>query len=511
MTFLRTHAVHSAWGADPQNLPPDEPVKSEPPCPLMREISPGEPFPVHALGPVLRPMAEAIHDRVQAPMAICAQSVLAVAALAVQGHVDVVLPIGETKPTSLYLITQAESGERKDASDNVAMRPVARRQKALRDQYDIDHPQWQDERAMWDRLREKIFRENRKDRAAMRADLQALGPMPPEPLDPLLVCSEPTFEGLCKLYGRGQPSLGLFTTEGGRFIGGHGMTEEAKLRTATGLSKFWDGAPVDRVRALEGTLYLEGRRLSLHLMVQPRVGDLLLRDGLLIDQGLASRLLVSAPESAAGTRLSHELQPTTGPAIAQYCAHLLHILEKPLTLVHGKRQELAPRGLPFDHQATSRYFEFVDHVELRLGKGGELAPIKGFGNKLPEHAGRLAGVLRAVEDLDAAAASEADFANGIILAEHYAAEALRLNEGARIRAKLRQAQQLLDWLHDEWMEEYVSLPDIYQRGPYAIRDQATARGLVHELEEHGWAVRVVQGAVVAGQRRREAWRIVKRG
>ena len=72
MTFLRTHAVHSAWGADPQNLPPDEPVKSEPPCPLMREISPGEPFPVHALGPVLRPMAEAIHDRVQAPMAICA-------------------------------------------------------------------------------------------------------------------------------------------------------------------------------------------------------------------------------------------------------------------------------------------------------------------------------------------------------------------------------------------------------------------------------------------------------
>ena len=69
--------MSNAWGADPLNQ--DELVKLESPRPLMREISPGEPFPIHALGPVLRPMAEAAHDRVQAPMAICAQSVLATA------------------------------------------------------------------------------------------------------------------------------------------------------------------------------------------------------------------------------------------------------------------------------------------------------------------------------------------------------------------------------------------------------------------------------------------------
>jgi hypothetical protein len=479
----------------------------------MREISPGEPFPVHALGKVLQPMAEAIHDRVQAPMAICAQSVLATAALAVQGHVDVVLPIGETKPVSLFLITQAESGERKDTSDRIAMQPVTRHQRALRDQYDAAYSVWADEKAIWDAERTAIMQQgkrNKKDRTAMKADLKALGPSPPEPLDPLLLCSEPTFEGLCKLYARGLPSLGLSTTEGGRFIGGHGMTEEAKLRTATGLSKFWDGTSVDRVRSDEGTLYLEGRRLAMHLMVQPRVGDLLLRDGLLIDQGLASRLLVTAPPSAAGTRLSHELLLTTEPAIAQYCGHLLDILKEPLPLIAGKRQELAPRELPFDKQAADRYFEFADHVELRLGKGGELEPIKGFGNKLPEHAGRLAAVLQAVEDLDAAAMSETNFANGIILGEFYASEALRLNEGAHIRVQLRRAQQLLDWLHEGWGEENISLPDIYRRGPYAIRDQKTARDLARVLEEHGWLSRISQGAVVAEQHRREAWRIAGR-
>jgi hypothetical protein len=437
--------------------------------------------------------------------------VLATAALAVQGHVDVVLPIGETKPVSLYLITVAESGERKDACDRVVMRPVMERQMTLRDQYDIDHPNWVDEKMIWERLRDKILREGkRSSHTAMRADLKALGPLPPEPLDPLLICSEPTFEGLSKLYGRGQPSLGLFSSEGGRFIGGHGMTEEAKLRTATGLSKFWDGSPVDRVRALDGTLYLLGRRLAMHLMVQPRVGDLLLHDGMLIDQGLASRLLVAAPESAAGSRLWHEPQPTTDPAIAQYCAHLLDILERPLPLVQGKHQELVPRGLQFDYRAAGRYVEFADHVELRLGNGGELAPIKGFGNKLPEHAARLAGILQAVEDLDTEALGEANFENGIILSEFYAAEALRLSEAARIRAQLHRAQQLLDWLHNAWREENVSVPHIYQRGPYSIRDQKTAKDLVRILEEHGWAIRLPQGAVVAGQHRREVWRIVKR-
>ena len=39
----------------------------ETPRPLMREVPPAEPFPVDALGGVLRGSAEAIHDRTQAP------------------------------------------------------------------------------------------------------------------------------------------------------------------------------------------------------------------------------------------------------------------------------------------------------------------------------------------------------------------------------------------------------------------------------------------------------------
>jgi hypothetical protein len=67
-----------------------------------------------------------------------------------------------------------------------------------------------------------------------------------------MTCPELTFEGLCKLFAVGQPSLGIFATEGGQFVGGHGMSDDAKLRTAAGLSKLWDDGETRRVRSALG-------------------------------------------------------------------------------------------------------------------------------------------------------------------------------------------------------------------------------------------------------------------
>ena len=154
---------------------------------------------------------------------------------------------------------------------------------------------------------------------------------------------------------------------------------------------------------------------------------------------------------------------------------------------------------------------FGDHVEKAIAPGGPLESVRGLANKLPEHAARLAAVLSVVRDLDSAAISADEIRAGIALAEHYAAEALRLFGASRVNAELRLAQKLLDWLLRQWAESAVSLPDIYQRSLNAIGDQATARKLVAILEGHGWLVRMPEGALIAGQRRREAWRIVRGG
>ena len=72
------------------------------------------------------------------------------------------------------------------------------------------------------------------------------------------------------------------------------------------------------------------------------------------------------------------------------------------------------------------------------------------------------------------------------------------------------AKQLLAWMQVTWPEPAISLPDIYQRGPCArARDKATAAKIVAILEDHGWLAKIPAGAVVAGERRRDAWRIVR--
>ena len=119
----------------------------------------------------------------------------------------------------------------------------------------------------------------------------------------MLTVTEPTFEGLAKFFANdGRPSLGIYSAEGGQFIGGHGMNPDNKARTAAGLSDVWDGSPIRRLRAGDGASFLPGRRLSLHLMAQPDIAAIMLTDRLLLDQGLLSRVLLTAPETLAGTR-----------------------------------------------------------------------------------------------------------------------------------------------------------------------------------------------------------------
>jgi hypothetical protein len=77
----------------------------------------------------------AIARKVQVPPATAAQSVLAVASLAAQAHADVLLPFGQVRPLSLYLATVVESGGRKTSSDNEALWPVRKREKALKEEH----------------------------------------------------------------------------------------------------------------------------------------------------------------------------------------------------------------------------------------------------------------------------------------------------------------------------------------------------------------------------------------
>jgi hypothetical protein len=483
-------------------------TRAEPPRPLIRELQSADPYPVDALGTVLSRAARAIHDRVQAPLAICGQSVLAAATLSTQGHADVVLPTEQARPISIYLVSVAATGERKSAVDAEALAPVRQREAMLRKMYETEHPGYVNALDAFNAARGAVIKKLKGDRASLETALKELGSEPNAPLQPLLTCPEPTYEGLCRLLAVAQPSIGIFAAEGGQFIGGHGMTEEAKLRTSAGLSACWDGEPIKRVRSQEGLLLLPGRRISMHLMAQPDVAAIWLGDRLLLEQGLLSRVLVTAPNPASGTRLWREPSIESTRALQAYNSVIGDILQRQAPLVPGSRNELAPRHLLLSGTARNMWIGFADHIEKRLGQGGELDPVRGLANKLPEHAARIAGVLTLVGDLDSGEISASDMEAGIAIAEHYATEALRLSGAGPISANLVEAQRLLKRLRTSWSLPVVSLPDICRLGPNSIRTEASARRAVTVVCEHGWLAQAPP-CEINGAHRREVWRIIR--
>ena len=128
-------------------------------------------------------------------------------------------------------------------------------------------------------------------------------------LCPIVVTPDPTVEGLVKNMASLRPSLGLFSDEGGAFLGGVGMNPDNRLKTIATLSAFWDGSPVSRLRAGDGASLFLGRRLSVHLMAQPVAASTLLADPVANGQGILARFLTAEPESAIGTRTRLDWQP----------------------------------------------------------------------------------------------------------------------------------------------------------------------------------------------------------
>ena len=473
---------------------------------LYRSLPEPDPFPVEALGKVLGDAVEAMSAIIKAPKAICANSILASATLALQGHANVVID-GRTHPTSNFFISIGESGERKSAVDKQALKPHYDFQEELRITYKEEIKVYNRESEAYKKAKDDALKKIKGYDENLRA-LEKLGDEPESPFLPFVISEEPTYEGLVKSLEQGQPSQGLFSDEGGRFIGGHGMNSENALKTAAGLSGLWDGKPISRMRAGDGSSLLVGRRLSLHLMVQPNIAQMMLSNKMLMEQGLLSRCLCVYPKSTAGTRKYESIDLTDSQAMRTYRDKISEILHTPYN-TGNTPNELLPKQVELDTGAKHIWQLFHDKVEEQLSEHGDLSTIKGFGNKAPEHALRLATALAgfdAPEISNFSRISSGYLLNSTILTQYYLNEALRLFNSGVADPNLYEANKLLDWLRDKGKTK-VTLLEIYQYGPTSIRDAKKARQLMAILIDHGFALSLYGGAEFDGQHRKEAFEV----
>ena len=461
------------------------PQDRDAPIPLFASLPEPEPYPIEALGGVLAEAAAAICRKIQVPNAIAAQSVLAAAALTAQALADVELPYGQKRPLSLFFLSIAGSGDRKTSADNEALWPIRQRESALNEKYRNERHAWDIADTVWSAEKKKIETNRKINPKARKESLFELGPRPIAPLYPVLTAPDPTVEGLIKSWVSSPASLGIFSAEGGQFVGGYGMAPENRLRTAATISQLWDGQPLKRIRASDGVTILNGRRLSMHLMIQPDAAAQFIGDPLLRNQGLLSRFLVAGPASLAGKRFFREPAPEDNAALKSYRAHLLRALERPWPLVDGKPNELDPPPLVLDPRATEAWRAFYNHVEGQCGSGSDLAGIQDFTAKAAELAIRVAGVLNVHSDLSSRSIGPGPMAAAITLIDWYVNETLRLHRGGRTDPRLLRAQSLLGWLKTRGYEE-TSVRDIVRLGPSALRSKAAAEEALGILLDHGW-------------------------
>lgn len=428
------------------------------PLPLFREIEGELSYPVAALGPLLAGATRSISDALQCPVELAANSVLSAASLLVQGQVDVCVD-GRRTPVSLYLMTVANSGERKTTADKLAMAPIYAFEKRAYTQY----------------------KQALKAHKAMLKTLEK-GEVPPdEPVDPTLIQQDVTLDALIRGLIHGCPSQALVLSEAGSFLGGYAMAKELMLRTAAFMAAAWSGESISQSR-VTGRHTAHSRRLSAHLQGQPEVMTTFVENELLQNQGLLPRFLMSWPKSAIGTRSYRQKNLRTDAAYQAYTARLNVLLAQSLPL--DEDNELDPRELVLSDEAYALWVDAHDAIERESGPGGALASMQGTAAKLAEQILRLAAVTTVFEQPNALEIGEGAMDGAIRLANYYLHEAKRLTLGQGNRM-LKQAKELLDWLRGQ--PDPIALRDIYRNGPRFVRNAKQAREYLDILIEHGWA------------------------
>lgn len=371
------------------------------------------------LPPILAGGAQRIAQATQAPVELCAMSVLGASALVVQGHYNVGMG-SIVQPTSLYLLTIARSGERKTSVDGFAMRAVDSYQKSERMQY-----------------------EQQKLRASDDENIA---------LPTKYVVQDPTVPGLLKAAEH-QAVMGVFTTEGAGFFGGYSMQKDNLAHSLAIYSQLWDGGSVGMTRSgyAGGASELYDRRLSMHLQIQPNFLVDILGSQVMAEQGFLGRFLISYPETTIGTRFFCDFDINSCPDYQRYLNAHNRLLEKKPVI--NRLGGVEPRVLFPDEDAKKIWIDFYNQIEVELKPDtGRYHRIASLAAKAASQALRLAGIFEAIETVEPQHISTASMTSAIKLESHVMDTYLRLSQQSQLSPDEHMAEMVLAWIAERGFE-----------------------------------------------------------
>ncbi len=368
-----------------------------PPTSLLSEVK-AIPYPLAALPDGLGDAVREVLEFTQCLVPLAACSAISALSVAAQHLANVKRAEGLSSPVSLYLLSIAESGERKSSADKHFTSAItswetnqAELAKPYVKRHKVEYDSWS---MQYEGLKQKIKETAKLQKPVGVLTQQLMQLKNDEPLPmrvPRLVYADSTPEQLGYSLTKLWPSGGVLSSEAGVVFGSHGMSSGSAMSNMSLLNILWDGGskPVDR--RTSDSFTVQNARLTMGLAVQAATVKAFFDDskGLARDTGFLARFLVSWPTSTQGTRLFKE-PPTAWPMLTVFNLRITELLNKiPILDSNGG---LSPAMLELSANAKQAWITFHNEVEVELKAGGEMTDARDVASKAADNVARLAAL-----------------------------------------------------------------------------------------------------------------------
>lgn len=458
------------------------------PAPLSAKV-PAQPYPIDALPHTIRAAVAEVQAFTKAPMPLVASSALAALSLASQAHIDVKRAERLLGPASLFLLTIADSGERKSTCDGFFTAAVREWEAEQAQQFKPEVKRHAAAKAAWEAEREgllaaiKAAAKGSKPTENLQGRLVELEHRQPKHLQiPRLLLGDETAENLAWRLAKDWPSAGVVSSEAGLIFGAHAMGKDSIMRSLGLLNILWDGGTHSIGRRTSESFTVRGARLTVALQVQEAtLRSFFEKSGALArGTGFLARFLIAWPESTQGQRRFTEA-PASWPHLAAFNRRISALLAKPVDV--DEDGALQPTVLALSPEAKQAWVEFHDGIEADLASGGDFYDVRDVASKAADNAARLAALFHHFED-DAGPIKAQHMEDAALIVAWHLEEARRFFGELALPAELADAVRLDGWLLDYCRRKGVAIVaknHVRQHGP--LRDGTRLDIAIEELSD----------------------------
>lgn len=355
------------------------------------------PYPVEMLGATMGPAVLQHHRNSGVPLEIIGPGALGAMAIACQDLYNVQRPYCAPSPTSLYVMTVAETGKGKDFGTAPFFAPIMKFQAEADKTYKAAIRQFRQEDRICNLRQARVEKVIaalglESDDSALRAELEEIDESRPlMPRCPKIIAKDTTVPAITESLCLRWRAISSYTMEGGSFLNGlQGRSQEF-------WNDAWGGQSISRDRVGEETMSVDQPRVSFFMSIQygplgkyfKRVGS----DG--HDSGFRQRILFSCVEpyllsvEVTGEKKDTELIDSC----TSRCEQLL------VMAVEAGYNDNDRTVVKFDAAASMRFIDILNGFRRQADPGQRYQSIAGYAVKAPENIARIAAILHVVDNL----------------------------------------------------------------------------------------------------------------